>query len=311
MSRIGLSALALLGLALPASAAEEVVIDSRIPEGQRMRTEVRTETEQTLTLAGMPIPSKTTQMMIILSEPAGDAGEGEHKTRSWFDAFQQQLSVAGIEMQFDKGNPKDEAPIPQLKPVADLLRALSEAKWVSTQTDNGTVKALEFEGFPFANLPDGARGEITPERMMNQANQIAKRLPEKPVNVGDSWTRSETMPLEAGQTLTFEKEFTFRGPVENTDPVVWKIEMRHKNVDFRMAADSPSPVKISNSELKVSKTDGEILYDPAAKRIVASREVVTLEGKLGINVNGMDLPGELKLTLDFNTKAGMVPAPAQ
>ena len=82
MSRIGLFALALLGLALPASAAEEVVIDSRIPEGQRMRTEVRTETEQTLTLAGMPIPSKTTQMMIILSEPAGDVGEGEHKTRS-------------------------------------------------------------------------------------------------------------------------------------------------------------------------------------------------------------------------------------
>lgn len=310
MSRIGLLVLALLGLALPAR-AEEVVIDSRVPEGQRVRTEVRTETEQTLTLGGVPVPSKTTQMMIILSEPAGDSGEGEHKTRSWFDAFQQQLSVAGIEMQFDKGNPKDEAPIPQLKPVVDMLRALSEASWVTTQTNAGVVKSLEFEGFPFANLAEGTRGEITPERMMNQANQIVKRLPEKPVNVGDSWTRSETMPLEAGQTLTFEKEFTFRGPVENSEPVVWKIDLRHKSVDYRMAADSPSPVKISSSELKVSKTDGELLYDPAAKRIVSSRDVVTVEGKLGVNINGMDLPGELKLTLDFNTKAGTVPAPAQ
>jgi len=50
----------------------------------------------------------------------------------------------------------------------------------------------------------------------------------------------------------------------------------------------------------VAESDGALLFDPAYGQFVSERGKVQVKGSLKLQVVGMDLPGQLDLTMENN-----------
>ena len=68
-----------------------------------------------------------------------------------------------------------------------------------------------------------------------------------------------------------------------------------------MSADSPSPLKITDSDLKIQESGGTILFDRAAGMIVETKDKRQISGTLKCEVNGNELPGKLDLTFETSS----------
>jgi hypothetical protein len=60
----------------------------------------------------------------------------------------------------------------------------------------------------------------------------------------------------------------------------------------------PSPLKVTQSELKIASSEGTILFDRAEGRVQESKSLTRIKGDLTFLVNGMDFPSTLELTFD-------------
>ena len=304
-----LSAWCVIGLSLVrlAGAADRLEPKPDFVAGQQIRTEVQTETDQTLTLGGMEIPTKSTSFQIIHEVVLPKNSQGEQRLKGEFEAFQTSISLPGFELTVDKANPKDPETIAPLKPIVQMLRALAEAKWTAGVDPQGKVVSLEYEGFPFADLPEELRGDVSSERRIQQANRFLARLPVGPVAVGETWKRTEPLELGQGQTLTFEKEFTYRGPVLRDGRDMQQIDIKYLSVTYQMDANPASPVQITGSELTVKSSSGELFFDPQQRRIVNNQEKVQITGDLDVTAAGMPLPGKLDLTISMQVSTTVTP----
>jgi hypothetical protein len=126
------------------------------------------------------------------------------------------------------------------------------------------------------------------------------RLPEKPVKVGDRWQRTEVMDIGSGQTLTYEVYYEYAGTVEKAGKTLDKIAILAGEVKYAVA-DGPLPFKVTSSDLKVDSSMGYLLFDRAAGLIVELNDRQKISGPLTLNINGMDLPSTVELTLESSS----------
>lgn len=288
-----------------ASASAQVELAPKLTENATWRTTVAVKVDQVLTIAGMPLESKVSQNLII-AESAGKKGaDGKLAVDAKMDAMLVEMDLpGGIKLAFDAGNPKTDAPIPQLQPILDLLKASSQATFTTTYSSPVKIDSLKFTNDALDSVDDALKGDFNPELLAQQAQQELNRLPKKAVKKGDKWERTENARVGGGQTFEFKKQYEYAGTTTVGGKTLDRITSTATAVTYSAEPNPASPLSVKESDLKITASKGEILFDRELGVVVSGSDEVTIEGELKLVINGMELPGKLKLTMTTNSKRG-------
>lgn len=280
----------------------QVLLKPQITENSKSRTTIEVTSDQTLTLAGMPLETKVRQFMITNDATGKKQADGKYIVNGSFEVMQVEMQLpGGIELTFDSGNPKTEAAIPQLTPVLQLFDAISSSKYQTTWSEPGKIDGIEIRGNKYEALEDGLKKEFSPERMKQEAEQGLKRLPAEPVKTGDTWDRTEIANLGSGQTFELTRTFEYLGTKSEGDREFDRIGVKTNTVTYSVEPNPALPLELKKSDLKVTASNGELLFDRKLGAFVRTTESITIEGNLTLLANGNELPGELKLTITSRT----------
>jgi len=161
-----------------ATAFAQVSLEPRINENTKVRTTIEVLTDQTLTLAGMPLKTKVEQFIITNDEIGAKQADGKVSMRGKFETMQVDMKLpGGIELNFDAGNPNTEAPIPQLSAVLKLFDAISSSTYETTFSGPGKIASITVQGAKYDALDEALKKEFSSERMQQEASQARRVCP--------------------------------------------------------------------------------------------------------------------------------------
>jgi hypothetical protein len=292
-------------LSTPAAQGQVVLKPKLQPKTTRVYNS-ETITKQILTLAGMDIETRSAQFTIAEQALGVRGADGTLRLVETIRKLQQELTLPGFKVTFDSSNPGKKAPLPQLEPMLDLLRAISKAK--TTLVHNKLDQVIKVEGTDelIKGLDPAVRknfsDQFAPEIVLSRWNNRNQRIPSKPVRVGDKWEHTSVLDLEAGQKIRIKRRYSYTGTVKQGPTTLHRITSRSLEVTLSQDAPEGSPTKITASKLKVAKGTGEILVDLEHGIIFSDSDTTRMTGTLTIEANGMKTPGRLDLTIATQTK---------
>ncbi len=279
-----------------ASAVAEVTLELKYPEESKATVQSEVTTDQTLTLAGQDIVTKSTTFVRSTSSVGKRAEDGTLAVVDKVDAFQSELNINGTKIQFDSANPDKKADIPQLEPVLDIYRAVSKfpiTKIFDAKNKLTTTKLPEGE---FEKLGDLAKEQFDPEKLKKATEQLIAFLPDGPVKEGATWERSTEANLGSGQVMTFRTKYEYKGAVEQDGRTLDKIEGKAFEVSF--AINGNPMLQLTKSDLKIKESSATILFDRERGHVVSRVSKVRIDGPLTLTINGAELPGKVDLTME-------------
>lgn len=296
-------AMLFVGVAGAAAADTKIVYNPKYAEGGKTTIEIETIVDQVMTIAGMDIETEVEQFMIMKQVTGKQKDDGSWPVTSHFEKMQANMKLpGGLELNFDSGDPNKKSDTPELEPVLKLFRAIAQAKFTMIIAKDHKVKSIAYEGNPLEGLDEALKKEADLEQYKMVAKNELARFPKEAVKKGDTWKRTEESGLGSGQTLTFEREYKYLGAEEIDGKTYDKIGATSLTVKLKVAEDSPSPLKILSSELKVKSSEGTLFYDRELKMITKFTEKVRIQGDMKVSINGMEFPGELDLTMKSGSK---------
>ena len=289
----------------PATQGQVVLKPKLQPKTTRVYNS-ETNTKQILTLAGMDVETKAATFAIIEHTLGARGADGTLRLVETTRKLQQELILPGFKVTFDSSNPEKKAPLPQLEPMLDLLRAISKAK--TTLVHNKLDQVIKVEGINelIKDLDPAVRknfsAQFAPEIVLARWKNRNQRIPSKPVRVGDKWEHTSVMDLEAGQKISLKRSYSYTGTVKKGPNTLHRITSRSLEATLTQDAPEGSPTKITASKLQVAKGTGEILIDLEHGVIFSESDSTRMTGTLTIEVNGMKLDGRLDLTIAIKTQ---------
>lgn len=298
-----LTVLTAMGVVLPASA--QVTFKKLVPQNTKIVLNVDTLTEQTLTLAGQAIESKSEQNA-VQSKKFSPAEGGNTAIAHKVDSVQMRLKASGMDFSFDSVNPDKGTDSEIGKQIAKSVQATLKGEWTAVVDRTGKVIAIQGVEKLTEGLDEASaaliKSQLNPDALKDRLNGEADRIPTTPLKVGDTWEQSQNLPIGGGQTLKFQRKYKYAGPVSPQERSRHRIEVTATEVSYAIGADSPLPLKLKSSDLKVVESKGELQFDIMLGRVVAETDKVRMKGKLTFEIGGQELPGELDLTITTSQK---------
>jgi hypothetical protein len=298
---------AALVVVLAQAAQAQVKLQFKFPENAEATYVDSVHVDQTLTINGMDVPTKSDQSSRTRQAAGAKRPDGSVPVTYTVEAAKLQLEAPGVSLTVDSDD-KGEPPageLPQLKVVRDIFRALVGASYTIVFDKDGKVAAVEGaeKAIPKADdlAPEAAaalRERFAAERLKSEAVEQFGIFPDVLLRQGEPWDRSETMDLGGGQTLTFQKQYEYQGTVEKGGRTLDKIGVKASEVSYRMEPNPNNPVSVENSALKMESSDGTILFDRQAGQVVESNLKLHIVGELTLVIMGNNLPSQLDLTLE-------------
>lgn len=287
------------------SAQAQVTLKHKFPDGRTSTVEAEVKTSQTLNLAGMELKSGSVQTVTVTTTNGQRADDGTLVVKNKIVALKAEVTLpGGTELAYDSAKPDADPPGTQFDFLLDVFKATAKSSWEAVMDQDNRVVAIKGRDAVYADLPETVReamkAQVDPEYLKTVGNDELAKLPSKPVSPGDSWERTNTVKLDSGQKLTFTNEFTYKGGVEQDGKKLERIVSKTTKVEY--TADAGSPLKVLESDLKVAASEGEILFDQALGQAVSQRSKMQITGTLKLEIAGMELPGNLDLTMENNTK---------
>jgi hypothetical protein len=124
-------------------------------------------------------------------------------------------------------------------------------------------------------------------------------LPPILVRPGETWDRTEVVDLEGGQSLTFQKRYEYKGPVQKDGKTYDQIAVKATSVVYALDPSANAQAKVDKSDLKVESSEGNILFDRQAGRVVESGAKTRIKGTMSITIMGKEFPDSgLDLTIE-------------
>lgn len=286
------------GLSL--SAAETLQVKYVPNSRERFQTEQKTE--QVLTIAGQKVETKSSTFQVSEQSIGAAAADGSLEVVEKLVVLQSEVKFpGGLAINFDSANADKPAENPLLEPLVRVLRVVSQTP--ITFVIDGDRKPKEVKFPPTAGELVGPeyKSFFDADRRKKAFSQALGYLPDGPANVGDKWERTIETDLGSSQLLTVVQEYEMKEPVEKDGRRLHRIVSRAKTVTYSMDPNSPSPLKVSQSDLKPTASEGEILFDAVRGLAESKKSKVRIEGTLTLVFNGNDLPGTLDLTISDNT----------
>jgi hypothetical protein len=286
-------------LALAATSFGQVKLERKMPEGATYTTEAVNRFEQKLTIAGMETDSEADARTVTKSTIGQRDAAGMLRVTDKIESMQISITAMGSNYVFDSANP-DNKGNSSLEAVRDLHKALARQTTTTTYDNTNRVHKVELEQDVLGQLPDQvqqlAKSQLDPEYLKKQANQQLDQLPSEPVKKGDTWQRTESVNLGAGQVMTFGVDYTYEGTVEKDGKTLDKISSKVTSVSFALE-NSPLPLMVKGSQLKAEESEGTVLFDRTRGQIVESSSSSRVAGTIDFVINNMDLPSKLDLKI--------------
>lgn len=292
----------------------QVKLQFKFPENQKYSYLSSTAVDQVLTINGMEIPTKSDQVQKVRMEFGKKREDGSIPIHETIVSIKTVLDLpGGINLTLDSDDkaeaPKDEPEA--LKPLRDTVKALAGANFTIVVNKDGEVSAIEGaeKVLPKADTLDPAIADALKKRfgadsLKRDAGETFGMFPKTALRPGEPWDRTEIMDIGGGQTLTFLRKYEYVGTTEENGKTLDKLSVKASTISYQM--DNPtSPIQLGKSDLKIASSDGTILFDREAGRIVSSDVKSRITGDLTLIINGKDLPSTLDLTIGTGTK--MVP----
>ena len=298
-----LATLFVAGLLVASVAAADVTFERKYVPEVSATTHVEAKTKQILTLAGMDLETESFRFLVMTSKAGKRAEDGTLPIVTTIDNLQLDLSApGGIKLSFASSDPDKKADNPLLEPVLDLLRVSAKTKTTTLVDKDNRIKAIEFSDNPADKVGDDYKSTFDSEKRKKQAINELGVLPDKPVKPGDSWMHTSEADLGGGQTLTLETRYEYVGTEDKDGTTLDKVTLKTINVAYAMDPGSKSPLKIKSSELKVTSSDGTILFNRTFGAIVESVSKLKIEGDMKTEINATEFPAKLALTIESKTK---------
>lgn len=302
MMRLMLTSLLSLFVATSANSAD--VRLKQVPrENGQGKTTVSTTVNQTLTIAGMDVVTAATSEMVMSFKSGKRNADGKLAVESRIESMLVTQEVQGQTYNFDSTNPDQKGTSP-FEFLRDLHKAAVGQVTTTIYGKDNRVVDVTFDKNITKDLPDQAKDLVKdlfdPEYLKQTGNQELDRLPSQAVSKGDTWTRTQVVGFGAGQTMTFQVQYTYDGVVDRNGKQLDKITSKSLSVDFKI--ENPNlPLKLKSSKLTPSgKT--ELFFDRSQGAIVLAIADGRVTGDLVFEANGMELPSKLDLKMASKTK---------
>ncbi|HEU4753320.1 MAG TPA: DUF6263 family protein [Armatimonadota bacterium] len=300
-----LFAIPILAFCIQAGAQAQVKLERKRPEGPVV-TRATTKMHQVLTIAGQNVETNVEAEERTRATASKPAADGSIRVEEKTESVKLNLDTPAGKLEFDSTKPaasKNENPM--LDAIQNAMKARVGKSYTYVFGPDGKVKAVEGTEKVIQSAPGDVqeilKQELDPERLKRRLNQDLALLPEKAVNKGDRWQRTVTMDIGAGQTLTFTEYLEYQGTVEKDGKTLDKISVYTGEVKYDLDPNSPLPVKVTHSDLKIDSSSGTVLFDRESGQIVENSGAVRIVGPMTFSVNGMELPGKLDLTIDMSS----------
>jgi hypothetical protein len=305
-------ALTVTCLALSGSqpALAQVKLQYKFPEGKTLTYKTSTNSFQLLTFFGMEIQSgerKTVVWAQAIGKRRGDASLPiAVKVQSLHIDWRLQ---GGINFSYDSSKPGVQIKDRDFAPLGQVSELESQAAYTvvldrqdKVQAVEGTETLQQKAGQLDPISQEMVRPHVDPDRLKAQFQQDHQNLPEAPARPGESWERTETLDFTAGQAFVFRKKYEYLGTETKAGKTLDKIGCKVVDVNHKQDPNSPSPLKVTKSSLKVESSEGTILFDREAGCVVEARERTKLKGNMTFSGGGTDTASPIELTLQSNTQ---------
>ena len=290
---------ALLAACLTSAALAQVRLEPKFPEGTSTGSETKMKFHQVLTIAGMDLTSEVDTTVTGRATIGKRMPDGTIRVEERTEAVVTRMTLpGGLKVDFDSAKPDVKAENPALQPILDAFRGISGAGYAYVIGKDNKVASIEALQKPGQTAPVGPGQPLDPEKRKKELGQELAVLPEKPVNKGDKWERTEVVDIGGGQTLTFTNYYEYQGTVEKSGKTLDKISLYTGAVTYALDPNSPSPAKVVNSDLKIGGSMGTLLFDRERGQVVESTNNLKINGTLTLSVNGMELPAKMDLSFD-------------
>jgi Family of unknown function (DUF6263) len=298
-------ALACLAPGWSQTARAQVKLEYKFPEGKKLTYKTSWNPFQTLTLAGQEIQSNERKTVVWTQTTGKRRGDATLPVDMRVESLKTTLRLqGGIDLSFDSSKPGGKIDDPEFAPLRDIYKLESQVAYTVVLDGQNKVKAIEgTEALrdKAARLDPIAREQvrslIEAGPLKAQFEQEHRFLPDGPARPGESWERTETVDY-GGSSLTIRKKYEYAGTEKRGDKALDKITIKVLEVKCPPPdPKSPLPLKATKSDLKVESSEGTILFDREAGRLVESRERVELTGGLTFSAQGQEQRIGFDLTL--------------
>lgn len=296
----------LLAMAAAPAARAQVKLEYRFPEGQTLRYKVDVKTKQVLTLAGMEIPTDVEQTLVVSRAIGKRADDASLPVREKVEAFRTEMTLPGnTQIAYDSKDGQLKVDNDQLAFLGDIFKLVGEMEYTVVLDARNKVKAVEGteklqEKAEKLNpmVRDSLRSRLSADTLKTEFEESHGNLPDVLARPGEPWERTMTMDSGAGQVLVLRKKYEYAGTEKKGDRALDRITVKTIEMKIKDDPNSQAPTKVTRSDLKVDSSDGTILFDREAGRVVESRDKVHVKGTLTVTAGGQELPGELDLTIE-------------
>ena len=282
----------------PARAQAEVKLEARFPEGQTLRYQIRTTMNQQVKNLGMEMPSNLNRTVVrseAIGKRRGDSGLPiAVKVES---IRERQRLPAGLDVSYDSKEGTARVANPDLDFFKDMYRVESQVAYTVVLDGKNKVRAIEGADALRKRVealdPRATallRSRLAADALGQEFEQTHAlgALPDGPVKPGASWERTAAVDRGQGLELVFRRKYEYAGTEKKGDKALDKITAKVLEARYQQDADSSAPLKLAKGEIKVDSSEGTLLFDREAGRVVESRERVELTGNLTFSAQGQD-----------------------
>ena len=289
---------AMLGLAFVSTSFGQVKLEMKLNDGTHT-SEITNHIEQKLTINGVEIPTSVDGRTSGKTTTSKRSANGEVRVQQKMESMQATIAAPGNDYSFDSANP-DKAGTSQLEIVRDAHKALAKRSLTMVFDKDNKLTSVTPDQDYLGALPVAVQGlvksEFDPEQLKKAAAQDLARLPTEAVNKGDTWDRTETVNLGAGQVMTFVSRYTYEGEADKNGKKLDKITSKTQSVDFNLE-DNTLGLQLKNSNLKTEDENNVIWFDRERGMIVETNTSVRITGEITFVEGGNDLPAKLDLKI--------------
>jgi hypothetical protein len=294
-------------LVLCASTAHaQVKLEWKHPEGMKETLEHTFKLAQTTTVMGMEIETSVEQVSTSTNSIGTKRADGTVPVETMVNTLKATVNAAGMGFSFDSTDSAAKEPEePQLRAAFAALKARVGTSYTVVLDKDGKVSAVEGleklldqiqEKSPEA--AEQVKAQLNVETVKRSESQHLDRIPDTLLRPGESWTRTEVQDLGSGQILTYEQHLEYVGTIEKEGKKLDKISLKTTNARFSISPNATLPAKVTSNDLKVGESNGTILFDREAGRIVESNEKVQIKGPLTLEIQGNELELQIDLTIE-------------
>jgi hypothetical protein len=282
-----------------------VKLEARFPEGQTLRYRIQTNMNQLVTNLGMEMPGNLNRTVICSQTIGKRRGDSTLPIAVKVESFRERQRLpGGLDVSYDSKDAAAKVANSDLAFFNDVYRVAGRVAYTIVLDEKNKVKAIEGADAlrekverldPSAR--DLLRSRVAADTFKAEFEQGLAVLPDGPVKPGDSWERTEAVDSGSGLELALRKKYEYAGTEKKGGKTLDKITGKVIEARCQQDTDSASPVKLTKSDLKVESSEGTVLFDREAGRVVESRGQVQLKGGLTMSAQGQDQRVNIELRI--------------